>query len=57
MVSVYGDHPYDDDGSINSHVKRLRKKFKMVDRNFARIQTVYSVGYRFCDTPELAPAG
>ena len=54
--SAFSDRPYADDGRIDSHVKRLRKKFKMVDPNFAQIQTLYSAGYRFRDTREPVPA-
>lgn len=36
-----------DDGTITSHIKRLRKKFKELDDNFDHIETVYGVGYRW----------
>ena len=55
MDCANSDRTYVDDGSIASHVKRLRKKFKMIDPNFAQIQTLYNVGYQFCDTAEPAP--
>ena len=37
----------DDDRTIDSHIKRLRKKFKVVDDEFEMIETLYGVGYRF----------
>ena len=55
MGSAYSDHADADDSSINSRVKRLRKKFKMVDPNFAQIETLYNVGYRFVDSRERVP--
>ena len=39
-----------DDGTITSHVKRIRKKFAAVDANFAAIETVYGMGYRWVET-------
>jgi two-component system, OmpR family, response regulator ChvI len=36
-----------DDRTIDSHVKRLRKKFKASDNKFDMIETLYGVGYRF----------
>ena len=36
-----------DDGTITSHVKRIRKKFKQLDNDFDHIETVYGVGYRW----------
>jgi two-component system response regulator ChvI len=47
MDSAYGEHVYVDDRTIDSHVKRLRNKFKVVDRDFAQIETLYGVGYRY----------
>ncbi len=38
---------YVDDGTITSHIKRIRKKFKQVDTSFDHIETVYGVGYRW----------
>jgi two-component system response regulator ChvI len=49
MDSAYGEHIYLDDRTIDSHVKRLRKKFKAVDQDFAQIETLYGVGYRYRD--------
>jgi two-component system response regulator ChvI len=44
---AYGDEVYVDDRTIDSHMKRLRKKFRAVDEGFDRIETLYGVGYRF----------
>src|SRR5262249_7865077 len=45
MDAAYGEHIYVDDRTIDSHIKRLRKKFKAVDTDFAQIETLYGVGY------------
>ena len=47
MDAAYDDQVYVDDRTIDSHVKRLRKKFKAVDSDFDMIETLYGVGYRF----------
>jgi two-component system response regulator ChvI len=47
MDAAYDEQVYVDDRTIDSHIKRLRKKFKMVDDNFDMIETLYGVGYRF----------
>ena len=47
MDTAYQDDVYVDDRTIDSHIKRLRKKFKMVDTDFDMIETLYGVGYRF----------
>ena len=47
MDAAYGEHIYVDDRTIDSHVKRLRKKFKQVDHEFGNIETLYGVGYRY----------
>ncbi len=47
MDAAYDDQVYVDDRTIDSHIKRLRKKFKMVDSEFEMIETLYGVGYRF----------
>ena len=49
MDAAYGEHIYVDDRTIDSHIKRLRKKFKQVDDSFAHIETLYGVGYRYRD--------
>ncbi|MDP6787532.1 MAG: response regulator transcription factor [Rhodospirillales bacterium] len=45
--AAYGENIYVEDRTIDSHVKRLRKKFKDIDPDFAQIETLYGVGYRF----------
>jgi two-component system, OmpR family, response regulator ChvI len=47
MDSAYGENIYVDDRTIDSHIKRLRKKFKQVDGEFNEIETLYGVGYRY----------
>lgn len=47
MDAAYDDQVYVDDRTIDSHIKRLRKKFKVVDQSFDVIETLYGVGYRF----------
>ncbi len=45
--AAYGEHIYVDDRTIDSHIKRLRKKFKDIDPDFAEIETLYGIGYRY----------
>ncbi len=47
MDAAYDDQVYVDDRTIDSHIKRLRKKFKGADDDFDVIETLYGVGYRF----------
>jgi two-component system, OmpR family, response regulator ChvI len=47
MDAAYDDQTYVDDRTIDSHVKRLRKKFRQADETFDMIDTLYGVGYRF----------
>jgi two-component system response regulator ChvI len=54
MDAAYGEHIYVDDRTIDSHIKRLRKKFKAMDPEFAQIETLYGVGYRYRDRPGAA---
>ena len=49
MDAAYDDQIYVDDRTIDSHVKRVRKKFKKVDDSFEMIDTLYGVGYRFSE--------
>ena len=46
MDAAYDDQIYVDDRTIDSHIKRLRKKFRQVDGEFDAIETLYGVGYR-----------
>ncbi len=50
MDAAYGENIYVDDRTIDSHIKRLRKKFKSVDPGFSNIETLYGVGYRYSET-------
>jgi two-component system response regulator ChvI len=47
MDAAYDDETFVDDRTIDSHVKRLRKKFREADSTFDMIDTLYGVGYRF----------
>ncbi len=44
---AYGENIYVDDRTIDSHIKRVRKKFKKIDEEFDHIETLYGVGYRY----------
>ena len=52
--AAYGEHIYVDDRTIDSHVKRLRKKFKTLDEDFSEIETLYGVGYRYQESVPTA---
>ena len=45
--AAYGENVYVDDRTIDSHVKRLRKKFRNEDGEFDQIETLYGIGYRY----------
>mgnify|MGYP001803446807 CR=1 FL=1 len=47
MDVAYDDQVYVDDRTIDSHIKRLRKKMRMVDDEFSAIETLYGIGYRY----------
>lgn len=47
MDVAYDDQVYVDDRTIDSHIKRLRKKMRMVDDDFTAIETLYGIGYRY----------
>jgi len=49
MDAAYGEHIYVDDRTIDSHIKRIRKKFKAVNDDFDHIETLYGIGYRYRD--------
>jgi two-component system, OmpR family, response regulator ChvI len=49
MDAAYQDDVYIDDRTIDSHIKRLRRKFREVDGDFDAIETLYGAGYRFAD--------
>lgn len=45
--AAYGENIYVDDRTIDSHVKRVRKKFRAQDPEFSQIETLYGIGYRY----------
>jgi len=47
MDAAYDDQIYVDDRTIDSHIKRLRKKFRKTDKSFDGIETLYGVGYKY----------
>jgi two-component system response regulator ChvI len=47
MDVAYDDQVYVDDRTIDSHIKRLRKKMRTADNDFAAIETLYGIGYRY----------
>ena len=49
MDAAYGDNIYVDDRTIDSHIKRIRRKFKNIDKSFDLIETLYGVGYKYRD--------
>jgi len=50
MDAAYSDDVYVDDRTIDSHIKRLRRKFRAAAKDFASIETLYGVGYRYRDS-------
>jgi two-component system response regulator ChvI len=44
---AYGENIFVDDRTIDSHIKRVRKKFRQVDESFDRIETLYGIGYKY----------
>ncbi len=50
MDAAYSDDVYVDDRTIDSHIKRLRRKFRSVAEDFNSIETLYGVGYRYSDS-------
>ncbi|RHW16413.1 DNA-binding response regulator [Sphingomonas gilva] len=49
MDAAYQDDIYVDDRTIDSHIKRVRRKFRAVDPEFDAIETLYGAGYRFSE--------
>jgi two-component system, OmpR family, response regulator ChvI len=45
--AAYGENIYVDDRTIDSHIKRVRKKFRATDDTFNFIETLYGIGYRY----------
>jgi len=50
MDAAYSDEVFVDDRTIDSHIKRLRRKFREVDTEFEQIETLYGIGYRYRDS-------
>ena len=48
--TAYGETIYVDDRTIDSHIKRMRRKFRAFDKDFDHIETLYGVGYRYRDS-------
>lgn len=49
MDAAYPDDVFVDDRTVDSHIKRMRRKFKVVDSGFEAIDTLYGAGYSFTD--------
>lgn len=49
MDAAYPDDIFVDDRTVDSHIKRMRRKFRQVDKSFAAIDTLYGAGYSFAD--------
>ncbi len=49
MDAAYSDDVFVDDRTIDSHIKRLRRKFRAVDPTFGAVETLYGAGYSFAD--------
>ena len=49
MDAAYPDDVFVDDRTVDSHIKRMRRKFRSVDREFTAIETLYGAGYSFSD--------
>ena len=47
ITDAYGENIYVDDRTVDTHIKRIRKKFRDCDDNFDAIETLYGVGYRY----------
>ncbi len=47
--AAYGENIYVDDRTIDSHIKRVRKKFRAMDDSFDHIETLYGIGYKYKD--------
>jgi len=49
MDAAYPDDVFVDDRTVDSHIKRMRRKFRVIDRTFGAIETLYGAGYSFSD--------
>jgi len=47
MDAAYPDDVFVDDRTVDSHIKRMRRKFRAVDKTFSAIETLYGAGYSF----------
>lgn len=47
IEAAYGQNIYVDERTIDSHIKRIRRKFKAIDENFDQIETLYGLGYKY----------
>ncbi len=47
MDAAYGDAVFLEDRTIDSHIKRIRRKFRVFDPEFDRIETLYGIGYKY----------
>ena len=47
LDAAYSDEVYVDDRTVDSHIKRIRRKFREVDPEFSQIETLYGIGYRY----------
>lgn len=50
MDAAYPDDVFVDDRTVDSHIKRMRRKFRVVDNTFSAIETLYGAGYSFSDS-------
>ena len=48
--TAYGETIYVDDRTMDSHIKSMRRKFRVYDKDFDHIETLYGVGYRYRDS-------
>ena len=49
MDAAYPDDVFVDDRTVDSHIKRMRRKFRATDPGFGAIETLYGAGYSFTD--------
>lgn len=49
MDAAYPDDVFVDDRTVDSHIKRMRRKFRVVDNQFSAIETLYGAGYSYTD--------
>ena len=51
MDAAYGESIFLDDRTIDSHIKRLRRKLRAYDSGFDQIETLYGIGYKYKTSP------